>query len=61
MTEKYYAAQYAWINCIEYNFMIVDKADKQRVGIISIRKIDKDTVWDIATGATQLFKRCILR
>ena len=47
LMERYYISQNAWISGTAYSFVIVNKADEQRVGMISIRVTDKDNIWDI--------------
>jgi ribosomal-protein-alanine N-acetyltransferase len=47
MEERYYLTLTNWIKGEAYSFVIVEKENGYRIGIISIRKTDIESKWDI--------------
>lgn len=47
MYDRYHMTLKKWIDGEAYSFVIVDKDKNQRVGMISIRKTDRENAWDI--------------
>jgi ribosomal-protein-alanine N-acetyltransferase len=47
MYDRYHATLEKWVRGEAYSFVIVDRESEQRVGMISIRKTERDGAWDI--------------
>jgi [ribosomal protein S5]-alanine N-acetyltransferase len=47
MTDRYHATLEKWINGDAYSYVILEKGNNSRIGMISIRKTEDDDIWDI--------------